>query len=104
MPRRLPGVKTFEDTNFDLRRYENKSGFTCSIMNDLQRIFACLLVQSETLSAADKRYLAIVASSEHAQRLCVSMSAQGEWRRGLGHATSPSVVLTKFEFGDHFRF
>lgn len=97
MLRRLPGTKNFEDKDFDLSRYKNKIGFTYSIVNDLQRIFACLLVQSATLSAADKKYLASVASSEHAQRLCVSMSAQGEWRQGLGHATSPSVVLPSFQ-------
>lgn len=90
MPSKLPGaLKSLSD-------FRCTSGFSCLIMKDIQRIIGCLLVNkleacSEPVSAADRQYLAEVATGDFTPKVVMPMSAQVEWRR-VGFADSGSEI------------
>lgn len=67
----------------EFKHYAWELGFSCVIVMDLQRVFACLEVAEPSQAAWDLEYLAAVAnqSSSFSNKLVTPMSTQQEWRQ-----------------------
>ena len=66
-----------------LDEYANVSGFTCTIMRDLQRVFGCLAVAESApkIDPEGKVYLSKVANHKgFSSKITLAMAGQSAWR------------------------
>lgn len=78
--------------------YANESGFCSVIMADLQRIFACLMVDSPN---KDTTYLCAVANMRRvtfSSKITLTMSSHASWRT-LGSGSGRAGVGRAFGLG-----
>lgn len=74
------------DQPLDLDKYKNASGFSWSIMTDLQRIFLSIdIAQKSVEKPVDMQYLsAVTGAKTFSSKISLVMGSQAEWRRGQG--------------------
>ena len=92
-PPAFPRLPTPSKEVVGLDGYENQSGYTSVVMQDTQRIFACMEVQKlgSGDGDVDVAYLCSVAKASFSQRVVLPMSASQEWRQGTLALSQPAL-------------
>lgn len=73
-----------DQSEIDVTKYQNQSGYSCSIMSDLQRVFVCMDMRNKLQDPStkiDTNYAATVtAAKSFSSKISSMMSSQSEWR------------------------
>ena len=75
--------------------YSGESGFSCKVIVDLQRVFACLDIGNEQGDGWNQVYVADVAKAtdSFSSKVVMPMSAQSEWR--LDHHVTYNMYMNR---------